>query len=210
MIYSELKSKADREAQARFPRALVQLGGCTRTVGAGAVLQLLQAAVAKKGLMSPVLVAGCDGACHEAPVVIIEMAEGLTFRLTHVGPADVNEILSFWLAGRADSSSTWKGSPAAWPSAGEGSGFWGRQERRVMRYIGYIDPHSIDDYVARGGYSTLDNVLRSMTPDQVVDEVARLELRGRGGAYFPAGIKWRGAPGHGAFTSIPNSQRRGG
>lgn len=193
MIYSELKSKANREAQARFPRALVQLGSCTRTVGAGAVLQLLQAAVAKKGLMSPVLVAGCDGACIDAPVIIIEVAGGLTFRLTNVGPADVNEILGFWLAGRPDASSTWKGDPALWPSSGEGLGFWSRQQRRVMRDIGYIDPHRADDYIARGGYSTLDSVLRSMTPDQVVDEVVRLELRGRGGAYFPAGIKWRGA-----------------
>ena len=77
MSYSELKSNAEREARTRFPRALVQLGGCTRTVGAGAVLSLLQATVAKKGLMTPVRVAGCDGACHEAPVVIVEMAEGL-------------------------------------------------------------------------------------------------------------------------------------
>lgn len=156
-------------------------------------MQLLQAAVAKKGLMSPVLVAGCDGACHDAPVVIIEMAEGLTFRLTRVGPADVNEILGFWLSGRPDASSTWKCKAAAWPKAGEGSGFWDRQERRVMKDVGYIDPHSIDDYVVGGGYSTLSNILISMTPDQVVDEVVRLELRGRGGAYFPAGIKWRGA-----------------
>ena len=193
MTYLDLKSKADREARARFPRALVQLGGCTRTVGAGAVLQLLQAAVAKKGLMSPVLVAGCDGACHDTPIVIIEMAEGLTFRLTRVGPADVNEILGFWLSGRPDASSTWKCKAAAWPKAVEGSGFWERQERRVMKDVGYIDPHSIDDYVAGGGYSTLSNILISMTPDQVVDEVVRLELRGRGGAYFPAGIKWRGA-----------------
>ena len=115
MSYSELKSNAEREARTRFPRALVQLGGCTRTVGAGAVLSLLQATVAKKGLMTPVLVAGCDGACHEAPVVIIEMAEGLTYRLTNVGPADVNSILSFWLAGLGDASSTWKGKPVLWP-----------------------------------------------------------------------------------------------
>ena len=58
MRYSELKSNAEREAMTRFPRALVQLGGCTRTVGAGAVLSLLQATVAKKGLMTPVLVSG--------------------------------------------------------------------------------------------------------------------------------------------------------
>lgn len=157
------------------------------------MLYLLQAVVAKKGLMSSVLVAGCDGACHDAPVVIIEMAEGLTFRLTRVGPADVSEILGFWLAGRADASSTWKGRRTLWPSDREQSGFWGRQERRLMRDVGYIEPHSVDDYVAKGGYSTLSNVLGSMTPDQVVDEVVRLELRGRGGAYFPAGIKWRGA-----------------
>ena len=193
MSYSELKVNADREARTRFPRALVQLGGCTRTVGAGAVLSLLQATVAKQGLMTPVRVAGCDGACHEAPVVIMEMAEGLTYRLTNVGPADVNSILSFWLAGQADASSTWKGKPVLWPPTGDLPGFWKGQERRVMEHVGAIEPGNIDDYVARGGYATLNEVLHSMTPEQVVEEVVRADLRGRGGAYFPAGRKWQGA-----------------
>ena len=193
MSYSELKSNAEREARTRFPRALVQLGGCTRTVGAGAVLSLLQATVAKKGLMTPVRVAGCDGACHEAPVVIVEMSEGLTYRLTNVGPADVNSILSFWLAGLGDPSSTWKGKPVLWPPPGDLPGFWKGQERRVMEHVGAIEPGNIDDYVAHGGYAVLNEVLHSMTPEQVVEEVVRADLRGRGGAYFPAGRKWQGA-----------------
>ena len=193
MNYSDLKSNAERESRTRFPRALVQLGGCTRTVGAGAVYSLLQAAVAKKGLMSPVLLAGCDGACHEAPVIIVEMAQGLTFRLTNVGPPDVNSILSYWLAGQAGPSSTWNGSPALWPPTGEMPGFWKGQERRVMEHVGVMEPGSIDDYLTHGGYSALNDVLNSMTPEQVVDEVLRADLRGRGGAYFPAGRKWQGA-----------------
>lgn len=193
MNYAELKSNAERESRTRFPRALVQVGGCTRTVGAGAVLSLLQSAVAKQGLMTPVLVSGCDGACHEAPVVIVEMAQGLTFRLTAVGPADVNSILTYWLAGQADPSSTWKGRPALWPPAGEVPGFWEGQERRVMEHVGSVEPGNIDDYVGKGGYATLNDVIYSMTPDEVVDEVVRANLRGRGGAYFPAGVKWRGA-----------------
>ena len=62
-----------------------------------------------------------------------------------------------------------------------------------MEQVGAIEPGNIDDYVARGGYATLNEVLHSMTPEQVVDEVVRADLRGRGGAYFPAGRKWQGA-----------------
>ena len=65
-----------------------------------------------------------------------------------------------------------------------------RQYRIVLRNSGYIDPDSIDDYIMREGYAALSKVVSSLTPDQVVDELKKSGLRGRGGAGFPTAIKW--------------------
>ena len=69
--------------------------------------------------------------------------------------------------------------------------FYKGQTRLVFSDNGRIDPTSIQDYIARGGYSAASKALFSMTPDQVVDEVEKAGLRGRGGAGFPTGKKWR-------------------
>jgi NADH:ubiquinone oxidoreductase subunit F (NADH-binding) len=70
--------------------------------------------------------------------------------------------------------------------------FWKLQQRVVARNLGYIDPESIDDYIARGGYEALKRVLFTMTPEEVIQTVKDAGLRGRGGAGFPAGVKWEG------------------
>jgi NADH:ubiquinone oxidoreductase subunit F (NADH-binding) len=70
--------------------------------------------------------------------------------------------------------------------------FWKLQQRVVGRNLGYIDPESIDDYIARGGYEALKRVLSGMNPDEVIQMMSDAGLRGRGGAGFPAGTKWAG------------------
>jgi NADH:ubiquinone oxidoreductase subunit F (NADH-binding) len=69
--------------------------------------------------------------------------------------------------------------------------FYTRQQRIAMRDNGVIDPRRLDDYIARGGYDALRKVLTSMSPEQVIDEVEKSGLRGRGGGGFPTGRKWR-------------------
>ena len=69
--------------------------------------------------------------------------------------------------------------------------FFNRQVKIVLRNCGIIDPLKIDEYIARDGYQALAKVLTSMTPEAVVDEVLASGLRGRGGAGFPTGMKWR-------------------
>ncbi|MEM7624081.1 MAG: NADH-quinone oxidoreductase subunit NuoF [Planctomycetota bacterium] len=68
--------------------------------------------------------------------------------------------------------------------------FFTRQRRVVLENSGFIDPERIEDYVARGGYQGLVKALTEMSPSQVIDEVSRSGLRGRGGAGFPTGVKW--------------------
>lgn len=70
--------------------------------------------------------------------------------------------------------------------------FWKLQQRVVARNLGYIDPESIDDYLARGGYEALKRVLFGMSPDDVIKSVTDSGLQGRGGAGFPTGTKWAG------------------
>jgi NADH:ubiquinone oxidoreductase subunit F (NADH-binding) len=71
--------------------------------------------------------------------------------------------------------------------------FFATQERWLTKEWGIIDPESIEDYIARGGYSALKKALFEMTPEQVIEEMKIASVRGRGGAGFPAGIKWESA-----------------
>ncbi len=70
-------------------------------------------------------------------------------------------------------------------------GFFENQVRIVLRNCGKIDPGSIDEYIAAGGYQAIEKALKSMTPEQVIEEVLASGLRGRGGAGFPTGMKWK-------------------
>lgn len=69
--------------------------------------------------------------------------------------------------------------------------FFAQQEKIVLSESGTLNPESIDDYVAHGGYSALDKILREMTPEEVCGEILQSGLRGRGGAGFPTGLKWK-------------------
>ncbi|MCX8052623.1 MAG: NADH-quinone oxidoreductase subunit NuoF [Armatimonadetes bacterium] len=69
--------------------------------------------------------------------------------------------------------------------------FYKHQTKLVLRNCGLIDPRSLEDYIAQRGYESVERVLSSMSPEQVIDEVAASGLRGRGGAGFPTGLKWR-------------------
>ena len=189
MNYSDLKSRAERRPPTVYPRILVQVGGCAQSVGAVDVLGYLRSEGGKTGLRVSGVEVGCDGACYEAPTVIVETEEGRTFRLTHVQLSDVPDLVQDLLSSTPEPDQILKGTPAQEDS----SGFWFNQTRLVLEHIGQVDPTEIDEYVARGGYSALNRVITSLSPEEVIDEVLEADLRGRGGAYFPAARKWQGA-----------------
>ena len=74
--------------------------------------------------------------------------------------------------------------------------FCATQQRLALRNCGVIDPENIDEYIAMDGYKALGKVLTEMTPDQVIDTILASGLRGRGGAGFPTGMKWKFASGN--------------
>ncbi len=133
---------------------------------------------------------GCHGFCERGPVVVLLPKEILYQQVT-VG--DVPEIVSETLRNDRLVQRLLYTDPATGqviPYDNEVP-FYKHQMRSVFSDNGRIDPTEIDDYLARGGYSALSKVLFSMTPEEVIGEVEKSGLRGRGGAGFPTGRKWR-------------------
>lgn len=158
------------------------------------LIPALESEIQRRGLSDEIEVVevGCRGLCAMGPVVLIEPS-GLFY--VGVQPADVPELVEETLVkGRVVSRLTYK-EPATHQAICryEDIPFYRKQVRRVMRRCGMIDPQSIDEYIATGGYQALAKVLSSMTPEQVIEEVKRSGLRGRGGAGFPTGQKWEQA-----------------
>ena len=138
-----------------------------------------------------VLQTGCLGFCEQGPIVKI-MPQGTFY--VHVKTEDVKEIVAEHLVkGRVVGRLCYDPSQAENPHAEANIPFYKKQFRIVLRNCGVINPEKIEDYIARDGYKALEKVLFEMTPEQVVEEMKKSGLRGRGGAGFPTGVKWESA-----------------
>ena len=134
---------------------------------------------------------GCNGFCEMGPIVRIEPDNIAYYR---VKPKDAAAIVAS-LTGEPVTRLLYKDELGNRPLRLGENPFYEAQERFALRNIGNIDPLSIDDYVARDGYRALEKAL-GMEPDSIIEEVITSGLRGRGGAGFPTGIKWRTAAGY--------------
>jgi len=163
------------------------------------LIPAFQEEIKRRGLADEVQVVdtGCRGFCAMGPVVLIQ-PDGLFY--IQVQPADVPELVEETLVkGRAVERLAYK-EPATHETIPhyDAIPFYSKQVRHVMRNCGMINPQSIEEYIAVGGYQALDKVLTSMAPEEIISEVKKSGLRGRGGAGFPTGRKWestRRAPG---------------
>ena len=168
------------------------------------LIPALQEEIERRGLAGEVDVveAGCRGLCAMGPVLLVE-PDGLFY--TNVQPADVPELVEETLVkGRTLTRLVYK-EPLSHQAICryEDIPFYSKQVRHVMRRCGMIDPVSIEEYIALGGYQALGKVLTSMTPEQVIAEVSKSGMRGRGGAGFHTGRKWestRKAPGDARYV----------
>ena len=161
----------------------VGLASCGIASGGRKVFNALSTQLGDRGLDVKLKQTGCMGMCYNEPLVeVLSPQQERTF-YGKVTPDMVGRIINEHLIG---------GKPVTeWVIPDEEiSGLLGKQKRIVLRNCGIIDPESIDDYLAADGYQALEKVLRSMSPQEVITEVANSGLRGRGGAGFPTGIKW--------------------
>lgn len=132
---------------------------------------------------------GCHGFCQRGPIVVVE-PEGVFYSQVEV--EDTAEIAQSHLRdGKAVERLFYRD-----PLSGEpiplyrDITFYRKQQRIVLRNCGHINPEEIEEYLAAGGYEGLKRALFELTPEQVIEEVTRSGLRGRGGAGFPTGRKW--------------------
>ena len=148
--------------------------------------------IRKQGLEDKVDVmrTGCHGFCERGPVVVI-LPKEIFYQQVVLG--DVPEIVSETIKNGRLVERLLYTDPATGRviTYDHEVPFYKGQMRQVFSDNGRIDPTEIRDYIGRGGYSALSKVLFSMTPEQVIEEVEKSGLRGRGGAGFPTGRKWR-------------------
>ncbi|MFC1902877.1 NADH-quinone oxidoreductase subunit NuoF [Chloroflexota bacterium] len=190
-----IEAKPSKENQRRI--LICQGTGCVSGKSIE-ITEALEKAVAEAGLDNvKVDFTGCHGFCQQGPIAVIE-PEGIFY--THITVDDVPEIVqSHFRDGKPVERLFYKD-----PISGEpvpyykDITFYAKQQRIILRNCGHVNPERIEDYIAVGGYQALRKALFEMTPEQVIDEVKRSGLRGRGGAGFPPGLKWefcRKAPG---------------
>uniref|UniRef100_A0A7C6AG61 NADH-quinone oxidoreductase subunit NuoF n=1 Tax=candidate division WOR-3 bacterium TaxID=2052148 RepID=A0A7C6AG61_UNCW3 len=164
------------------------------------VKEALEKEIAKRGLQNEVRViaTGCQGFCERGPIVIAQPDAIFYQRVTEEDvPYLVEEHL---IKGRPAKKLMYVPEKEALPVPKMSDiGFFKHQRLIVLRNRGRLDPENIEEYIAFDGYQALQKVLTSMKPEQVIEEIKKSGLRGRGGAGFPTGRKWelcRSAEGH--------------
>ncbi|MDD3023853.1 MAG: SLBB domain-containing protein, partial [Syntrophomonadaceae bacterium] len=162
----------------------VGLGSCGIAAGGLPVWEFLQTEKAKLSSEVEIQRTGCVGMCHHEPLLDIEDDDGQVYTYGSVTPEKAQEILDHHLSGQGGLGKYLVS------SSEQPSDYLKSQQRIVLRNCGIINPESIDDYRNRGGYKALTKVLKTMSPEEVLDEVKLSGLRGRGGAGFPTWFKW--------------------
>ncbi|PJF48939.1 MAG: NADH-quinone oxidoreductase subunit NuoF [Chloroflexi bacterium] len=197
MNLEELNATATSERLARTKKRhhlYVCVGTACQALNSEQIAKALQAELKQRGQAADAEVkcVGCPGLCSLGPLVEIESqvngqaaaAEAKDDRrrsilYQFVKPEDAGEIVAHL-----------DGEPVKRLETPLDQPFFTRQTKIVLEHCGKIDPERIEDYIAVGGYQALLKVLTEMTPQQVIDEITRSGLRGRGGAGFPTGLKW--------------------
>lgn len=179
----KLKSLSDLETlrkkilvERESEKPCIAICTCTscRALGAEKIITCFKEEIKKRGLKDRIEVkeVGCPGFCVKGPTVTVYPQELYFFQ---VQPSDVSEIVL---------------SPVTKAKYLSEIPFYKHQKRILLENNAKIDPTELTDYIAVGGYTALTKVLFEMTPEQVLEEIKKAGLRGRGGGGFPAGRKW--------------------
>jgi NADH:ubiquinone oxidoreductase subunit F (NADH-binding)/(2Fe-2S) ferredoxin/Pyruvate/2-oxoacid:ferredoxin oxidoreductase delta subunit len=189
------------------PVVTICTGTACQTYGSLKIYQKFADELREQGLEGSVVEAkatGCHGFCEQGPVVVIFPQE---ICYVKVRLEDVPEIVSKTLAQGEVIERLLYEDPVTGERIAKDSDipFYKNQMRIVFGNNRHINPRDIDDYIALGGYSALSKALSQMTPEQVLEEIKKSNLRGRGGGGFPTGIKWettKNAPGKPKYVIV--------
>ncbi|MDP6490271.1 MAG: NADH-quinone oxidoreductase subunit NuoF [Kiritimatiellia bacterium] len=194
MTFADIQSRAQAAAapflDSSQPRILVGASTCGKAAGADDLLAALPTHLKELGLAIEVTQVGCLGLCYAEPLVELRGADRPPLLFNGVTTESLGKILAaYYRDGEPEALATMTDQPCGdTPAFGQLPMLSG-QIRVVSRNFGRIDPENIDHYIARSGYAGLARAL-DMDPEQVIEEVRTSGLRGRGGAGFPAAIKW--------------------
>ena len=181
-------------ASAKVPVVYLGAGSCGKAAGADAVKKAVLTTLEERKLRAQVLEVGCVGPCYLEPLMDIAAFGNPRISYANVSAEHAPQILESYLVRRD-------------PMPGRAVGHFGdaefagiprffdlpmlkAQKRIVLRNCGFIDPERLDHYLATDGYEGLKKAL-GMSPDALIEEITKSQIRGRGGAGFPTGKKWR-------------------
>ncbi|RLB11479.1 MAG: NADH-quinone oxidoreductase subunit NuoF [Deltaproteobacteria bacterium] len=174
-------------------------GTACQASGSKRVKKALEEELKKRGLDKEIVIVetGCNGFCAQGPVMVVQ-PEGIFYQ--KLTPEDIPLLVEeHFLKGRPVKRLFYKKpAPAETIPYLKEISFFSEQMLIVLKNRGLIDPENIDEYIARDGYMAAAKALLEMAPEEIIDEIKRSGLRGRGGAGFPTGRKWefaRSAPG---------------
>lgn len=204
----EAKKQAGlRKLQPGKPRIAVGLATCGKAVGGAKVYERLHEIIGTDNPEIDLSLVGCIGYCCEEPLVNITLPGKPLVILQRVTADDAEEIVRAVEEGGVPEGKalcripSWDHVTGCTLTYGEGFEriipaykdvpFFSHQKKVVLRNAGLINPEDIDEYIAVGGYAAAQKALTGMTPDAIIEEVEKSGLRGRGGAGFPTGLKWR-------------------
>jgi NADH-quinone oxidoreductase subunit F/NADP-reducing hydrogenase subunit HndC len=202
----ELKKLRQRLSEETFkpgvPRTRVCCGTACTATGSQKVIDAFKQEASNRGVELEIVKTGCQGLCQKGPVLKVEPSDIFYLKTR---PENVPWIMSYtFLGGVPYRQGLYRDSFLSEPvPVMTDVPFYKKQMRIVLRNNGKIDPCNINHYIAVGGYTSLEKALSSMSPDDVLEEVKKANLRGRGGAGFPAGRKWehtKKAPGKVKFV----------
>ena len=197
MKFEDIKAQADQEWNALMSgnktNLLVGSATCGRSAGALKAIKAFQEEFKKNNLDANIVEVGCMGPCFAEPVVNVIKPGRPGICFTQVTEKRAAEIVEKYIMNddplpEYALGSIGEGKIEGMPDINEGPLFK-TQERRLFKLCGFIDPTNINHYIANDGYGGLAKALK-MTPEDIVEEVKKSGLRGRGGGGFPAGRKW--------------------
>jgi NADH:ubiquinone oxidoreductase subunit F (NADH-binding)/(2Fe-2S) ferredoxin len=210
----DLDKMREKGLKALYPKSTkisVGMATCGLSTGAGKVYDAIRKEIDKSKLPMTLGQTGCIGFCQKEPVVdLLEPGKPRIF-YQGVTPERTGELIQKWLDNKVvedlllckmeSEDSIIDGaardySLKRFPEGLDGTSFYhqvpfySKQLKIALRNCGFINPDHLEEYVARGGYRSLYKALFEMKPDEIIAEVKRSGLRGRGGAGFPTGAKW--------------------